>query len=109
MASEAPGTRLAAARTSPGRINVLEGMHPKNEHSPPTSRSSTIATDRPPSAHRPAAFSPGGPAPITITSNSSPMVNSLPQDLEDRPVPRSKRYEAPRMADASAGGAGFIS
>jgi hypothetical protein len=30
-----------------------------------------MATDNPPSAHRPAAFSPAGPAPITTTSNVS--------------------------------------
>src|SRR5687767_14210826 len=32
-----------------------------------------MATRRPPSAHRPAAFSPGGPAPITMTSKLSLM------------------------------------
>src|SRR2546423_14971951 len=31
-----------------------------------------MATDRPPSAQRPAAFSPAGPAPITMTSKVSP-------------------------------------
>ena len=36
-ASAAPGTRRAAASTSPGRISVLLGMQPQNEHSPPTS------------------------------------------------------------------------
>src|SRR2546422_9104700 len=30
-----------------------------------------MATESPPSAQRPAAFSPGGPAPITMTSYSS--------------------------------------
>ena len=43
-------------------------MHAQNEHSPPTSRSSTIATFSPCSASRPAATSPAGPAPITTTS-----------------------------------------
>src|SRR2546423_11116605 len=36
-----------------------------------------MATDSPPSAHRPAAFSPGGPAPITMTSNWSAMGQSF--------------------------------
>src|SRR4051794_16777554 len=43
-------------------------MQAQNEHSPPTSRSSTMATFRPPFASRPAATSPAGPAPITTTS-----------------------------------------
>ena len=43
-------------------------MHAQNEHSPPTSRSSTIATFSPFSASRPAATSPAGPAPTTTTS-----------------------------------------
>jgi hypothetical protein len=46
-------------------------MHPQYEHSPPTSSRSTIATDRPQSAHRPAAVSPAGPAPMTMTSKVS--------------------------------------
>ena len=44
-------------------------MHAQYEHSPPTLRSSTIATASPASASRPAATSPPGPAPITTTSN----------------------------------------
>src|SRR6058998_2230471 len=36
----------------------------------------------PRSTLRPAAFSPGGPAPITITSNSSVMRSSLPRKSE---------------------------
>src|SRR5439155_8573327 len=67
-AALAPGTRRAAARTSPGRISTLLGMHAQYEHSPPTSSRSTSATRRPPSPHRPAAFSPAGPAPTTTTS-----------------------------------------
>src|SRR6516225_4236395 len=64
----APGARRAAASTSPGRMSVLEGMQPQYEHSPPTSSRSTRATVRPPSARRPAACSPAGPAPTTTTS-----------------------------------------
>src|SRR5437016_605204 len=75
-ASAAPGTRRAAAMTSPGRSNVLLGMQPQYEHSPPTRRCSTRATDRPPSAQRPAAFSPAGPAPITMTSYVSAIAPS---------------------------------
>ncbi len=67
-AAAAPGTRRAAASTSPGRISALLGIQPQYEHSPPTSSRSTMATERPASAQRPAAFSPAGPAPITITS-----------------------------------------
>ena len=43
-------------------------MHAQNEHSPPTSRSSTIATSSPCLGEPPAATSPAGPAPITTTS-----------------------------------------
>jgi len=68
-AEAAPGTRRAAASTSPGRSRTLEGMHPQYEHSPPTSSRSTMATDSPASAQRPATFSPAGPAPTTTTSN----------------------------------------
>src|ERR1700746_2710105 len=46
-------------------------MHPQYEHSPPTSSRSTMATVRPPSARRPAACSPAGPAP-TITTSYEP-------------------------------------
>ena len=67
-ASAAPGARRAAASTSPGRMSVLEGMHPQYEHSPPTSSRSTMATRRPAVGQRPAACSPAGPAPITSTS-----------------------------------------
>src|SRR5437762_13044424 len=70
-ASAAPGTRLTAASASPGRISVFDGMQPKNVHSPPANRSSTMAAVNPLSTARPAAFSPGGPDPITTTSNSS--------------------------------------
>src|SRR5262245_64008295 len=55
-------------------MSVLDGMQAQYEHSPPTSSRSTMATVRPASAHRPAAASPAGPAPITITSKSSRMV-----------------------------------
>ncbi len=67
-ASAAPRTRRASASTSAGRSSAFDGMQAQNEHSPPTFRSSTIATRRPPSASRPAATSPPGPAPITTTS-----------------------------------------
>jgi hypothetical protein len=67
-ASAAPGTRRTSARTSAGRSRPFDGMHAQNEHSPPTFRSSTIATLRPAPASRPAATSPPGPAPITTTS-----------------------------------------
>ena len=43
-ASRAPGTRRASASACAGRSSALDGMHAQNEHSPPTSRSSTIAT-----------------------------------------------------------------
>ena len=67
-ASAAPGIRLTSSSASYGRSSAFEGMHAQNEHSPPTRRSSTTATFRPPSASRPAATSPAGPAPITTTS-----------------------------------------
>ena len=67
-ASAAPGMRRASASTSAGRSSAFEGMQAQNEHSPPTLRSSTIATSRPPWASRPAATSPPGPAPSTTTS-----------------------------------------
>src|SRR5829696_4861176 len=67
-ASSAPGLRLTSASASYGRRSAFDGMHAQNEHSPPTSRSSTIATSSPCSASRPAATSPAGPAPITTTS-----------------------------------------
>src|SRR5437879_2524112 len=78
-------------------------MHPQNEHSPPTRRSSTMATDSPPSAQRPAAFSPGGPAPITITSNASlapfawpaSLISIPPPGSGDRPIQGVERYTAP--------------
>ena len=61
--------RRASASASYGRSSALDGMHAQNEHSPPTSRSSTIATSSPSPASRPAATSPAGPAPMTTTSN----------------------------------------
>ena len=61
IASAAPGTRRASASASYGRSSAFDGMHAQNEHSPPTSRSSTIATLSPSSARRPAATSPAGP------------------------------------------------
>ena len=70
-ASAAPGIRRTSSSASYGRSSALDGMHAQNEHSPPTSRSSTIATFSPPSASRPAATSPAGPAPITTTSKVS--------------------------------------
>ena len=51
-----------------GRSRAFDGMHAQYEHSPPTSRSSTIATFSPFSASRPATTSPAGPAPSTTTS-----------------------------------------
>ena len=65
-----PGTRRASATSSPGRRSAFEGMQAKKEHSPPTSRSSTTATESPASPRRPATTSPGAPAPITTTSSS---------------------------------------
>src|SRR5437870_1437561 len=70
-AAAAPGTRRTSARTSPGRSNVLLGMHAQYEHSPPTSSASTTAMDAPHSWQRPAMFSPADPPPSTITSNFS--------------------------------------
>ena len=67
-ASAAPGTRLTSASASYGRSSAFEGMHAQKEHSPPTRRSSTIATFIPCSASLPAATSPAGPAPTTTTS-----------------------------------------
>ena len=61
-------SRLRGDLTGPQR--PFDGMHAKKEHSPPTSRSSTIATETPFSPSRPAITSPGAPAPITTTSNS---------------------------------------
>src|SRR6516165_5193289 len=107
MVSAAPGARFAAARTSPGRMSVLLGMHPQKEHSPPTSSRSMMATRRPPSARRPAACSPAGPAPITSTSYVSATV--IP------PPPRSRNgchYEKSRQAAdcyAARLGAGDVS
>src|SRR3954467_5396217 len=72
-APAAPGTRRAAASTSPGRSRVLLGMQPQYEHSPPTRSFSTRATDHPRSAQRPAATPPAGPPPLTTTSNSAPV------------------------------------
>ena len=46
-ASAAPGMRRTSASASYGRSSALEGMHAQNEHSPPTRRSSTIATFEP--------------------------------------------------------------
>src|SRR4029453_3369920 len=60
----------AAWAASPGRSSVLDGMHAKYEHSPPTSSRSTSATRSPPSASAPAQCSPGDPPPRTITSYS---------------------------------------
>ncbi len=67
IASRAPGTSCAAATASPGRSSVLDGMHAQNEHSPPSSSRSTIATRSPPSATVAAKCSPGDPPPMTMT------------------------------------------
>ena len=67
-ASAAPGCRRASSSAWAGRSSAFDGMQAQNEHSPPTSRSSTRATSKPASPSRPAATSPAGPAPITITS-----------------------------------------
>src|SRR3954453_11321197 len=61
---------FAACAASPGRSNVLDGMHAQYEHSPPTSSRSTTATRSPPCANAPAQCSPGEPPPITMTSKS---------------------------------------
>ena len=67
-----PGKASAASRTCPGRSSALLGIQAQYEHSPPTSSCSTIAAVRllPAMAYA-AAFSPAGPPPITMTSNSS--------------------------------------
>ena len=71
-ASTSTSALAAASRApctaSPGRSSVLDGMHAKYEHSPPTSSRSTTATRSPPSAKAPAQCSPGEPAPSTMTS-----------------------------------------
>ena len=67
-ASVTPGIARARASSSTGRSRALLGMHAQYEHSPPSSWCSTRATDRPPRCARSAAFSPGGPPPITMTS-----------------------------------------
>ena len=69
-----PGTRRASAASSTGRRSAFDGMHAKKEHSPPTSRSSTIATSTPASPSLPAITSPGAPAPITTTSNARSLI-----------------------------------
>src|SRR5262249_13888678 len=78
-ASRAPATRRAAATTSPGRSSTLDGMQPQYEHSPPTSSRSTMPTDRPCSAQRPAATPPAGPAPMTTTSKVRVAISAPPQ------------------------------
>ena len=65
------GDPRTSASASYGRSSAFEGMQAQNEHSPPTRRSSTIATFSPSPASRPAATSPAGPAPITTTSKLS--------------------------------------
>ena len=92
-ASAAPGIRLTSSSASYGRSSAFEGMHAQNEHSPPTSRSSTIATSSPSSASLPAATSPAGPAPITITSNVR-MAPTLPWRRGPTPegVPQARMW-----------------
>jgi hypothetical protein len=63
-----PGVSSAAARTSPGRRSVFDGMQAQYLHSPATSSRSTIATRIPPFASSPAQVSPDEPAPMTIAS-----------------------------------------
>src|SRR6516165_3752313 len=98
MVSAAPGARLAAARTSPGRMSVLLGMHPQYEHSPPISSRSIMATRRPPLARRPAACSPAGPAPITSTSYVSATVTPPPLSrwvvVDEKSRPAAACYSA---------------
>ena len=65
-----PGMRCASASRLAARIIILDGTQPQYGHSPPTSRSSTPATDRPAAASRSAASSPPGPMPTTTTSTS---------------------------------------
>src|SRR3954449_9689045 len=65
-------------------------MHAQYEHSPPTSRSSTIATSSPCSASRPAATSPAGPAPITTTSKLR-IAGTLPSALRAATISRAHR------------------
>ena len=63
IASAAPGMRRASASASYGRSSALEGMHAQNEHSPPTSRSSTIATLMPVLRQPPGGDLAGRPCP----------------------------------------------
>src|SRR3954447_2501750 len=69
-------------------------MHAQNEHSPPTSRSSTIATLCPLSASRPAATSPAGPAPTTTTSKLRIHAPVSPEHTTCRPL-QWRRYIGP--------------
>ncbi len=70
-AAATAGTARAADTAAHGRSSALLGMHAQYEHSPPTSSLSTTAHDIPLRTTRSATFSPGGPAPITTTSNVS--------------------------------------
>ena len=77
-----PGSRRAPATSSTGRSRALLGMQAQYEHSPPTSSCSTSTADRPPRWARSAAFSPGGPPPITTTSYSLHAAPSARPDAE---------------------------
>src|ERR671918_1166992 len=114
-ASSAPGTRRAAASTSPGRISVFDGMQPQYEHSPPTSSRSTSATESPPAAQRSTATSPAGPPPTTMTSKVSVTSSSLRRGSTVPParggrgarrlggghLPRGRRTRRPRRRSRS--------
>src|SRR6266568_1148942 len=58
-----------------------------------------MAAVRPLSTARPAAFSPGGPAPITITSNSPPSAIEVPPHVSNDQI----RHQAgpPRLVRGS--------
>jgi hypothetical protein len=99
-----PGDRLGSPRYASrlsedlGRTQQRLGRHARIKRaSPPTSAASTTATLRPAAARSPAATSPEGPAPITITSNAS-MPTSSPLRMTIRlrartssPAPGSDR------------------
>ena len=83
-ASARPGTRRASASASYGRSSALDGMHAQNEHSPPTSRSSTIATLRPCVREPPRRHLAGRPG-----SDHHHVEGSHPRSV--------RRYKGPRL------------
>ncbi len=90
-----------------GRSSAFEGMHAQKEHSPPTLRSSTIATSRPPWASRPAATSPPGPAPEhhhVVAAHGA--ARATPRPRGGRPSAPARRYLGLRSASRPAHRAG---